>query len=110
MVDRSTGERSPPRSEARRQATTKPRASSSGKPADRPLSSRMHQPLPHDSAHKHVTGEALYVDDLPEPAGTAHPYLGLSDCAHAKIISLDLDAVRASPGSLPCSPPPIFPA
>ena len=60
----------------------------------------MHQALPHDSAHKHVTGEALYVDDLPEPAGTAHLYLGLSDRAHAKIISLDLDAVRASPGVL----------
>ena len=24
-------------------------------------------PLPHDSATLHVTGEALYVDDLPEP-------------------------------------------
>ena len=34
------------------------------------LPTRMHQALPHDSAHKHVTGEALYVDDLPEPAGT----------------------------------------
>jgi xanthine dehydrogenase large subunit len=59
---------------------------------------RMHQPLPHDSARKHVTGEAAYVDDLPEPAGTLHAYLGLSDRAHAKIASLELDAVRASPG------------
>jgi xanthine dehydrogenase large subunit len=58
----------------------------------------MHQPLPHDSAHKHVTGEALYVDDLPEPAGLAHLYLGLADRAHAKIKSLELDAVRAAPG------------
>ena len=25
----------------------------------------------HDSAHKHVTGEAVYIDDMPEPAGHA---------------------------------------
>src|ERR1700747_1092398 len=100
MVDRSSGERSLPGGAARRHAARTPGASSSRKRADRVLTSRMHQALPHDSAHKHVTGEALYVDDLPEPAGTAHLYLGLSDRAHAKIISLDLDAVRASPGVL----------
>lgn len=58
----------------------------------------MHQALPHDSAHKHVAGEALYIDDLPEPAGLAHAYFGLSERAHAKIVSLDLDAVCAAPG------------
>ncbi|MBL8442899.1 MAG: hypothetical protein JNK52_02515, partial [Zoogloeaceae bacterium] len=26
----------------------------------------------HESAHLHVSGEASYVDDLPELAGTAH--------------------------------------
>ena len=26
----------------------------------------------HDSAHKHVTGQAVYIDDMPEPAGTLH--------------------------------------
>ena len=30
------------------------------------------QALQHDSALKHTTGEALYIDDLPEPAGTLH--------------------------------------
>ena len=25
----------------------------------------------HDSAHKHVSGQAVYIDDMPEPAGTA---------------------------------------
>ncbi|SEE51216.1 xanthine dehydrogenase, molybdenum binding subunit apoprotein [Rhizobiales bacterium GAS188] len=60
----------------------------------------MHQALPHDSAHKHVAGEALYIDDLPEPAGLSHVYLGLSERAHARIASLDLDAVRAAPGVL----------
>ncbi|HVL21350.1 MAG TPA: xanthine dehydrogenase molybdopterin binding subunit [Amaricoccus sp.] len=52
----------------------------------------------HDSAHKHVTGLAEYTDDIPEPAGTLHAYLGLSDRAHAEIVSIDLDAVRAAPG------------
>ncbi|MDP2119811.1 MAG: xanthine dehydrogenase molybdopterin binding subunit [Hoeflea sp.] len=52
----------------------------------------------HESAHKHVTGSADYIDDMAEPAGTLHGYLGLSDRAHAKILSLDLDAVRASDG------------
>ncbi|MBV2265036.1 MAG: xanthine dehydrogenase molybdopterin binding subunit, partial [Thauera sp.] len=44
------------------------------------------------------SGEALYVDDLPEIAGTAHAALGLSTQAHARITRLDLDAVRAMPG------------
>ncbi|MCY0150460.1 xanthine dehydrogenase molybdopterin binding subunit [Hoeflea sp. G2-23] len=52
----------------------------------------------HDSAHKHVTGSADYIDDMPEPAGTLHAYLGLTDRAHARITALDLDAVRAAEG------------
>lgn len=52
----------------------------------------------HDSAHKHVTGEAVYIDDMPEPAGTLHACLGLSTVAHGKILGMDLDAVRAAPG------------
>ena len=34
--------------------------------------------VPHDSAHKHVAGEAIYIDDLPEPAGMLHAAVGLS--------------------------------
>ena len=34
--------------------------------------------VPHDSAAKHVSGEALYVDDLPEPAGMLYAAVGLS--------------------------------
>ncbi len=52
----------------------------------------------HDSAHKHVTGAAEYTDDIAEPVGTLHAYLGLADKAHAEIVSIDLDAVRAAPG------------
>lgn len=54
----------------------------------------------HDSAPKHVAGEALYIDDLPEPAGLAHAYLGLSTIAHGRLVSLDLTAVESAPGVL----------
>ncbi|MCI2393916.1 xanthine dehydrogenase molybdopterin binding subunit [Aliiroseovarius sediminis] len=52
----------------------------------------------HDSAGKHVTGAADYTDDIAEPVGTLHAYLGVSDVTHANIRSLDLSAVRAAPG------------
>lgn len=58
----------------------------------------MHVSLRHDSAHKHVTGSAEYIDDMPEPAGTLHAALGMADRAHAEILSIDLSAVRAAPG------------
>jgi len=53
---------------------------------------------PHDSAAKHVAGEALYIDDIAEPAGLLHAYLGTSAIAHGRLRSLDLGAVRAAPG------------
>ena len=59
---------------------------------------RLHTSTPHDSAIKQVAGRADYVDDLVEPEGTLHAYLGLSTRAHAEIASIDLDAVRAAPG------------
>ena len=52
----------------------------------------------HDSAIKQVQGRADYTDDLTEPHGLLHACLGLSQCAHGRIISMDLDAVRAAPG------------
>ncbi|MCP8883957.1 xanthine dehydrogenase molybdopterin binding subunit [Devosia sp. XJ19-1] len=58
----------------------------------------LHAPTRHDSGPKHVTGTAEYIDDMVEPVGTMHAYLGLSTKPHAEIISIDLDAVRAAPG------------
>ena len=58
----------------------------------------VHTDRQHDSAIKHVTGRAEYCDDIPEPAGTLHAYLGVSDVAHARIIGMDLSAVEAAPG------------
>ncbi|WP_104493901.1 MULTISPECIES: xanthine dehydrogenase molybdopterin binding subunit [Paracoccus] len=57
-----------------------------------------HTPIIHDSAVKHVTGLADYTDDLLEPVGTLHAYLGLSTVAHGRIVGMDLDAVRKAPG------------
>jgi xanthine dehydrogenase large subunit len=53
---------------------------------------------PHESAHLHVAGEAAYVDDLPELAGTLHCALGLSPVAHGRLVGLRLDVLRALPG------------
>ncbi|MCM2492192.1 xanthine dehydrogenase molybdopterin binding subunit [Burkholderia glumae] len=59
---------------------------------------QVHVSRPHESAHLHVSGRASYTDDLPVLAGTLHAALGLSTRAHARIVSADLDAVRATPG------------
>ncbi len=53
---------------------------------------------PHESAHLHVAGEATYIDDIPELAGTLHCALGLSPVAHGKLTGMALDAIRALPG------------
>jgi xanthine dehydrogenase large subunit len=54
--------------------------------------------IAHDSAHKHVSGEAVYVDDIPEPPGTLQLYAAQSERAHARIARLDLSQVRTAPG------------
>ena len=58
----------------------------------------LNAPIGHDSAPRHVSGEALYIDDIPEPPGLLHLYAGQSARAHARIKRLDLSAVRAAPG------------
>ncbi len=70
---------------------------SEAKPVPITLAS-LHTPTRHDSGPKHVTGTAEYIDDMVEPAGTMHAYLGLSTNAHALLASVDLDAVKAAPG------------
>ncbi|MGO4563881.1 xanthine dehydrogenase molybdopterin binding subunit [Rhizobium sp. 2YAF20] len=62
------------------------------------INGSMHASLKHDSAHKHVTGAADYIDDIPEPANLLHGALGLSDRPHADILGMDLAAVRSYPG------------
>ena len=43
------------------------------------------QLAPHDSAKKHVTGAAVYIDDIAEPLDLLHVQIGLSTRAHARI-------------------------
>jgi len=58
----------------------------------------LHTATRHDSGPKHVTGTAEYIDDIVEPVGTMHAYLGLSTVAHAEIVSMDFSAVLTAPG------------
>ena len=48
----------------------------------------------HDSATKHVSGCAKYVDDITEQEGLLHVATGFSTQAHAKIKNIDLSKVR----------------
>ncbi|SKA13221.1 xanthine dehydrogenase, molybdenum binding subunit apoprotein [Enhydrobacter aerosaccus] len=57
----------------------------------------VHTSRRHDSAFKHVTGQALYIDDMPEPAGTLHAALILSPVAAGRLRTLDLSAVSTAP-------------
>ncbi|TCZ58791.1 xanthine dehydrogenase molybdopterin binding subunit [Roseicella aquatilis] len=54
--------------------------------------------LRHDSALKHATGEARFLDDLPEPPGLLHAALALSPVAHGRLAPLDPAPARAVPG------------
>ncbi|WP_439106936.1 xanthine dehydrogenase molybdopterin binding subunit [Congregibacter sp.] len=56
------------------------------------------QGIVHESAAKHVSGEAVYIDDMMAPAGTLHAYVGLSTIAHGVVSSMSLAAVRKAPG------------
>ncbi|WP_170569136.1 xanthine dehydrogenase molybdopterin binding subunit [Ruegeria atlantica] len=57
-----------------------------------------HTNVNHDSAIKHVTGRADYTDDIAQPEGSLHAYLGVSDVAHAKLLGIDFSDVLATPG------------
>ncbi|NDA18471.1 MAG: xanthine dehydrogenase molybdopterin binding subunit, partial [Alphaproteobacteria bacterium] len=52
----------------------------------------------HDSAAKHVSGEAIYVDDIEVPANCLTVLIAQSPHAHARITHMDLSAVAAAPG------------
>jgi xanthine dehydrogenase large subunit len=55
-------------------------------------------PTRHDSAVRHVTGSAAYVDDLREPEGTLQIAVGGAPAACGVITRRNLEAVRAAPG------------
>ncbi|MEY2952357.1 MAG: Xanthine dehydrogenase molybdenum-binding subunit, partial [Pseudomonadota bacterium] len=47
--------------------------------------------LAHESAHLHVTGAAVYTDDIPELQGTLYAALVLSPVAHGELIGEGID-------------------
>jgi xanthine dehydrogenase large subunit len=52
----------------------------------------------HDSADKHVSGEAIYIDDRLEFPNQLHVYARLSDRAHARIVRVDVSPCYAFDG------------
>ncbi|MFC3393461.1 xanthine dehydrogenase molybdopterin binding subunit [Brenneria rubrifaciens] len=54
--------------------------------------------LPHESAERHVSGEAWYIDDRPGTAGTLYLAPRLSEHAHARILGIDLAPCYSMPG------------
>ncbi|WMP18847.1 xanthine dehydrogenase molybdopterin binding subunit [Thiothrix lacustris] len=62
------------------------------------MNSSVGHSIRHESAHLHVSGEARYIDDLPEPKDTLYAAVGMSTQAHAELRRVDLDRVRQAPG------------
>ncbi|MGS0736423.1 xanthine dehydrogenase molybdopterin binding subunit [Pseudomonas sp. GG8] len=62
------------------------------------LSTGVGRSVKHDSADKHVSGEAVYIDDRLEFPNQLHVYARLSDRAHARIISVDTSPCYAFEG------------
>jgi xanthine dehydrogenase large subunit len=56
------------------------------------------EPVRHESAHLHVSGQALYADDIALPENALHAAFGISRIAHGRVTALALDAVRSTPG------------
>ncbi|WP_312054609.1 xanthine dehydrogenase molybdopterin binding subunit [Pantoea brenneri] len=52
----------------------------------------------HESAEKHVSGEACFIDDKPELPGLLHLCPRLSEHAHARISRIDVQPCYAIPG------------
>jgi xanthine dehydrogenase large subunit len=67
---------------------------------DTDLADQQGQGIVHESAHLHVTGEAVYTDDIPELRGTLYAALILSPVAHGELIGEGIDraAIMAQHG------------
>ena len=58
----------------------------------------VHTNMRHDSAVKHVTGRAIYIDDMPVPQNCQETALVLSPYAYARIVSIDISQAVGMPG------------
>ena len=63
----------------------------------RAIAASIGQPQPHESAHLHVSGRAVYCDDIPLPSNTLHAAFGVSTIAHGHVRALDLTPVLQAP-------------
>jgi xanthine dehydrogenase large subunit len=76
-------------------AASKFSGQASGESASRargPVSS----PVMHDSAFKHASGQAVYVDDIPTPEDCLHVYIAISTHAHANVGAVEFSTARQS--------------
>ncbi len=62
------------------------------------MSSPLHRPGSHHSAELHVSGAAIYVDDLPAPPGMLVCGIVESPHAHARVLRRDAAAAREVEG------------
>jgi xanthine dehydrogenase large subunit len=67
-------------------------------PAARKIKGGAHAAVRHDSAVGHVTGRAVYLDDMPMAPGALEAALVLSPHAHARILRIDATRALAAPG------------
>jgi xanthine dehydrogenase large subunit len=58
--------------------------------------------IPHDSAKSHVTGESVYIDDIPFMKNELHVDCVGSPYAHGKLKSIDFAEVEKIPGVVAC--------
>src|SRR5208337_3837099 len=67
-----------------------------------PAPDRIHEPHlippPHESAHKHVTGEALYTDDVAARRAMLEVWPVCAPHARARILRREATAARQMPG------------
>ncbi len=55
--------------------------------------------MPHESARGHVTGQALYTDDLVDQfPGILHAWPVMASIAHARLSALDVESALSEPG------------
>lgn len=62
------------------------------------MTSGVGRSVKHESADKHVSGEAVYVDDRLEFPNQLHVYARQSDRAHARIVRIDTSPCYEIPG------------
>jgi len=67
--------------------------------SQRPADAVVGETVPHESAALHVTGRALYTDDLtPRTKDVLHAWPVQAPHAHARVTALRVDAAYAEPG------------